>query len=149
MMNSARTLLLCALAAPVAAQAQVQPGQWETTSTIHSVEMPGAPPQVAQMMKGKTTRTRYCVTPEQAAKGPQDMFKQNSSCRFTKFVMKGGTLATEMTCSQQGGAMTVRTNGSYTPTSYQAAATMVMSGQMGMRMSSSATGRLLGPCKDR
>lgn len=137
---------------PCAAQAQMTPGQWETVVTMRSMEMPGAPPQVAQMMKGrmaggKPTRTTYCVTPEQARQGPKDLFKQNPSCRFTKFVMAGGNVATEMVCKQDGGTMTARSSGRYTAKSYNVTASMVMSGQMSMKMSSSNVGRWLGPCK--
>lgn len=129
-----------------AASAQVQPGMWESTTTIHSIDMPGAPPQVAQMMRGKATKQRYCVTPEQAAKGPQELLKQNPSCRFTKYSMQGGTVSTEMTCNQNGGTMTARGSGTYTPTSFNVSSSAVMTGQMGMRMTSTSTGRRTGPC---
>lgn len=139
-------LLIAGAMSPAQAATQIQPGQWETTSTVESVDMPGAPPQVSRMMNGKTTRASYCITPEQAAKGPQEMFKQNPSCRFTKFSMTGGAISTEMSCSQNGATMIARSQGSYTPTSYSATATMTMSGKMSMRMTSRSTGRRLGPC---
>jgi hypothetical protein len=129
-----------------AAQAQVQPGQWEATVTVQSIDMPGAPPQVAAMMKGKTTRQSYCITPEQAAKGPQEMLKQNPSCHFTKYSMMGGVMSTAMTCAQNGGTMTAQANGKYTPTSFNVTSTAVMTGKMSMRMTSAGTGRRLGPC---
>ncbi|ABQ70767.1 DUF3617 domain-containing protein [Rhizorhabdus wittichii] len=136
----------CAAALSVAAHAQVQPGQWESTVTVQSIDMPGAPPQVAAMMKGKTTRQTYCITPEQAAKGPQEMLKQNPSCHFTKYSMTGGVISTAMTCSQNGGTMTAQANGRYGPTSFNVTSTAVMSGRMSMRMTSASSGRRLGPC---
>lgn len=138
-----------ALTLAAAAHAQVQPGQWESTVTVQSVDMPGAPPQVAAMMNGKTTRQTYCITPEQAAKGPQEMLKQSPSCRFTKYSMTGGVLSTAMTCSQNGGTMTVEANGKYSPTSFSVTSTAVMSGKMSMRMTSASNGRRLGPCAGR
>lgn len=145
------SIYACLLIAPAAAQAQVQPGQWEASSTINSIDMPGAPPQVAQMMKsqmsgGKKTRMTYCITPQQAAQGPQEMLKQNPSCRFTKYSMKGGMISTEMSCAQNGGTMTARASGSYTPTSFNVTSNAVMSGQMSMRLSSTSVGRRIGPC---
>jgi len=128
------------------AQAQVQPGQWEASVTVQSIDMPGAPPQVAAMMKGKTTRQTYCITPEQAAKGPQEMLKQNPSCRFTRYSMTGGVISTAMTCTQNGGTMTAQANGRYTATSFNVSSTAVVSGSMKMRMTSSSTGRRIGPC---
>lgn len=136
----------CVMTLSAAAQAQVQPGQWEASVTVQSIDMPGAPPQVAAMMRGKTTKQNYCITPEQAAKGPQEMIKQNPSCRFTKYTMTGGTISTAMICSQNGGTMTAQSNGSYTPTSFNITSTAVMSGQMSMRMTSVGSGRRLGPC---
>ncbi len=148
------TQWICAglLIMPVSAGAQVTPGQWETVVTIKSMEMPDAPPQVAQMMKsrmagGKPTRTTYCVTAEQAAKGPQEMLKQNPSCRFTKFSMAGGRISTEMSCKQEGGTMTARSSGTYTAKAFNVNANVVMSGQMSMTMASSNVGRWLGPCR--
>lgn len=134
-----------------AAEAQVQPGQWETSSTINSIEVPGVPPQIAEMMKsqmagGKVTRTTYCITPQQAAQGPQEMLKQNPSCRFAKYSMKGGAISTEMSCTENGGTMTVRASGSYTPTNFNVTSNAVMSGQMSMRLSSTSVGRHIGPC---
>lgn len=136
----------CLLMAPVTAQAQIQPGQWQATSKVQSLDMPGAPPQVAKMMNGKTTNMSYCITPEQAAKGPQEMLKQNPSCHFTKYLMAGGRISTEMTCAQKGGTMTAQANGSYTPTSFSMTSNTVMTGKMSMKMTSSSTGRRVGPC---
>lgn len=152
MPSSIRWMFAGLLIMPAAAQAQVTPGQWETVVTIKSMEMPGAPPQVAQMMKsrmagGKPTRTSYCVTAEDAKRGPQEMFKQNPSCRFTKFSMTGGTISTEMTCKQEGGTMTARSSGSYTAKAFNVNSSVAMSGRMSMKMSSSNVGRWLGPCK--
>lgn len=143
---------VCLLAASASvANARVQPGQWEASYTVNSIDMPGAPPQVAQMMKsqmagGKKNRMTYCITPQQAAQGPQEMLKQNPSCRFTKYSMKGGTISTEMSCSHNGGTMTARANGSYTPTSFNVTSSAVMSGGMNMRMTTTNIGRRIGPC---
>lgn len=92
------------------AQAQVQPGLWEASTTVNSIDIPGAPPQAAQMMKGQMAsggrnKMTYCITPQQAAQGPQEMLKQNPSCRFSKYVMKAGRIATEMSCTQNGGTI--------------------------------------------
>ena len=143
-----------ALAIPFAAQAQkadqVQPGQWEAVVTVNSIDMPGAPPQVAQMMgqrmRGAPTRTSYCITAEQAAKGPQEMIKQNPSCRFTQFSMRGGMINTQMSCSQNGGTMTARATGSYTPTSFNVTSSAVVNGPMSMRMTTTTSGKRVGPC---
>lgn len=131
---------------PHLAHAQVQPGMWESSVTVQSIDMPGAPPQMAAMMKGKTTKQSYCITPEQAKQGPQEMLKQNPSCRFTKYSMLGGRISTEMSCQQNGGTMTARANGSYSPTSFNITSSATMTGRMSMKMTSTSTGRRIGAC---
>ena len=134
------------ISAPAISHAQIQPGQWEAVVTIHSIDMPGAPPQAAAMMKGKTTRHSYCITAEEAKRGPQEMLKQQPSCRFGKYVMAQGTIATEMTCRQNGETMAVRASGSYTPTSFNVTSSAMMTGRMSMRMTSTSTGKRIGAC---
>ena len=151
MVCSTKWMFAALLILPVAAQAQIQPGQWQTTVTIKSMDMPDAPPQIAQMMRsrmagGKPTQTSYCVTAEQAAKGPQELLKQNPSCRFTKFSTANGVIATEMTCAQNGGTMTARGKGTYTADSFDVSSTAVISGQMSMQVTSNMVGRRIGPC---
>jgi hypothetical protein len=145
-----KPMLASLLIVPAAVQAQVTPGQWQTTVKVTSMEMPGAPPQVAEMMKksaaGGAHTVSHCVTPQQAAQGPREMIKQNKSCKFNKFSMSGGKFSTEMTCLQEGGTMTVRSAGSYGPNSFKATSAMTMSGRMRMASTSEVTGRRLGPC---
>ena len=141
---------LFAASVPAVALAQgvgVTPGQWETTVTINSVNMPGQPAMIANMMTGKTTKVKHCITPEEAARGPQDMLKSNKACNFTRFSMVGGKMNSEMTCKMGANTMTAVTTGSFTPTGYTSTARTVQTGAMPMTMTSSSTGRLIGPCK--
>ena len=147
-------LLLCGgalgLAAPAMAAETTRPGQWETRTAIPDVSMPGAPPGLAEMMKGKPHTSRHCVTPEQAAAGPKELFaKSEGQCQFTRFNMAGGKIDTVMQCKQrQGDTMNGVTKGSYTPTTYTTNTRLEMTGQRGkMVMLSSGTGKWLGPCK--
>lgn len=148
-----RALVVAALAGamvsvPALADTPIQPGQWEIRSQVTSVDMPGAPPQVLQMMK-KPQVMRHCVTPEQAARGPQDMLKDKASdCRFIRYALKGGTLDSVMQCSsRERGTMTVTSKGRYAPGSYDVASSMVMSGPRGgMKMTTVGQGKRIGPC---
>ncbi len=132
--------------AAVAQVSAIQPGQWETSVTITSVDMPGAPPEMAKMMIGRTTTVKQCLTPEQAARGPQDMLKGNKSCEFTHYSIAGGRLSSEMVCRQGGGTMTATSSGSFTPTSYTATGKVVVSGGAAMTMTSTTSGRRTGEC---
>lgn len=146
---SYRALLIPILlaAATSATAQQIQPGQWETVTTVKSVEMPGAPPQVAKMMNGKTTRISHCVTPEDAAKRPEQLVKQDRSCKMVNFSMRAGKLASEMRCVRDGQTMTIKTNGTFTPTAYTAASSAQSSGDgMNMKIASTASARRIGPC---
>src|SRR3546814_14067924 len=58
------------------ADAPFQPGLWEMKSAVTDVNMPGAPPQMLEMMK-KPQTTRHCVTPDPASRGPQELLKES------------------------------------------------------------------------
>jgi Protein of unknown function (DUF3617) len=125
----------------------VQPGLWQTTSTVSAVDMPGAPPEVAAMMKGHPNVFTHCVTPDEAAKDPRALLASDKSCTFKNYSMAGGKLNATMVCQQHGGTMTVTSSGSYTPTSYAATSHMVMTGNGGMNMTASVSSKLIGACK--
>src|SRR3546814_1206382 len=52
------------------ADAPIQPGLWEMKSAVTDVNMPGAPPQMLEMMK-KPQTMRHCVTPDQASRSEE------------------------------------------------------------------------------
>ena len=153
MTGKRRTMLAIVLAGAAATMAWaqgsgVQPGQWETKMTINTVDMPGAPPMVANMMRGRTTTINHCITPEQATKGPQEMMKNNKTCTFTRYSVTGGRLSSEMVCKQGGGTTTATSSGSYTSTSFNATGRIVTTGgPMPMTMTSTTVGHRLGDCK--
>ena len=138
--------LLAAVPALAAAQS-VTPGKWEITNTVESMDMPGAPPGIAAMMKGHPIKVSHCVTPEEAARGPQDMMKSRKECQFTRYSMAGGKLSSEMVCKQGGGTMTAVSTGSVTATSFTTSARTVMTGSQPMTMSGTWVGRRVGDCK--
>ena len=136
-------LIALAVAVPAAAPAQLmQPGQWEITSTITSIKG-NLPPSVMASMKGRPNVIRQCITPAQAAQGPRDIMKARPDCKFDKFTMSGGKYASQMQCKD----MRVSATGNYTPVSMAATATMVMTGQMALTMTSNTKGRRIGACK--
>ena len=143
--------LAALLALPGIAHGQamgVTPGQWEIAMTIHSVDMPGAPPGVAGMMTGRTTKVKHCITPEEASRGPQDMLKSSKSCTFTRYSMVGGKLNSQMVCKQGGGTMTATSTGSFTPTSFVAnGRTVTTGGGMPMTMTATTIGKRVGDCR--
>ena len=125
----------------------VTPGLWEIAVTINSADMPGAPAAIAKMMVGKTVTVKHCITPEDAARGPQDMLKSDKSCVFTKYSMAGGKLNSEMTCTRGGSTVTAVSSGSFTPTSFTATGRSTVSGQMPMTTNATTVGKRIGDCK--
>jgi hypothetical protein len=145
------TALLFAGGLATAAQAAgpIQPGLWEMRSVATDVDMPGAPPQMLQMMK-KPQTIRHCITPDQASKGPQELLKQSQGqCKFSKYDFTGGRVNAVMQCnSGERGTMTVTTEGNFSPSSYATTSKMVMNSSRGtMRVTSNSTGKRIGTCK--
>ena len=142
-----KSALLLVLLLPAAAATPIQPGRWETTVTIVDMKMPGAPPQVAAMLRGRPTKGSSCITPAQAAAGPRAaMERSNNRCRFTDYSMAGGRLRSSMVCAQPGGSMTFRSTGTYTPTSMTMEGVGTGTGGNAVTMRTRTVSRRLGPC---
>ncbi|HEX8484809.1 DUF3617 domain-containing protein [Sphingomonas sp.] len=131
----------------LAQSAGVTPGLWEIAVTLGTIDMPGAPAFVANMMRGKTTRIKHCVTPQEAARGPQDMLKSNKSCTFGRYTMQSGRMGSAMTCANGGQVTKMVSTGSFTPTSFTSPGQSVVTGTMPMTMTSTANDKLPGACK--
>lgn len=131
----------------------ITPGQWETTVQLTEFDMPQMPEEARGMMQQQMGRARAntsCITPEEAANPEANTFGDNNDdCTYTDFTMSGGTILIAGSCQAQGmpGAMTMRMEGSYTPTSYDMTMNMNMdAGPAGpMSMAGQVTGRFVGP----
>lgn len=137
---------LLPLALGAAGTALIQPGKWENRVEVISVDMAGAPPQVAAALKGRPQVITSCVTPEQAAYGPRQLMNTDKACRFVRYDTAGGRISSELVCNRPSGTMRATATGTYTPTSYQTSGTMVMTGRARMTMRTRTSGRRLGPC---
>jgi hypothetical protein len=128
---------------PFAAEAAgpITPGLWENTSTITSMDASGMPSGMAAAMKSPHT-IRHCVTPEDAARGPQEAIKHDSKCQTKNYTLAGGVFRIDMSCPN----MTMHSEGRFTPTSYSSTGTMTTSSPRGgMKMSFAGSGKRLGP----
>jgi hypothetical protein len=108
-------------------------GQYRSTAELVSIDIPGAPPEIASMMgeamKGQTSE--YCLTQEDVDKGFEEMAKetQEGDCSFQKFDMDGGDIDAVMSCTAPGDAqMKVAMKGKGTETSMDM--TMTLSGKI-------------------
>jgi hypothetical protein len=135
-----------------------QPGEWETITTIKSVEAPGAPPQVAEMARariGQAQTARACLTPERANDPLGEMRRMlaqsgGQGCTFTDQTFGGGAIRIRGTCQPPGGqgSLQLSMEGSFTETTLQATmeVTAQAPGGAGMHAITELRGRRIGDC---
>lgn len=142
-------------AADVAAEAsklKLQPGEWETTTTLTALDVPGLPADAAKAATGTPTTTRNCVTPEQAAKPGADFLSgtADGNCTYQRFSMANGGIDAAMTCRPAAapGAVAVRLHGGYAPSAFAMGMEMKtdLPGGAAMTMRARVAGRRIGPC---
>lgn len=131
----------------------VQPGEWEVTSEIVSMDAPNMPPEVMKTLAGKKTTMRNCITPEEAAK-PEGNFlavQQESGCTYQDWSMSGGTMRGTLTCQKPGTPIKtmMKMNGEYAESSYEIDMEMTQSGLPGgqsMTTKTHAAAKRIGDC---
>ena len=158
------------LAAPMAllfacsgSAVSLQPGQWEMTTAMTDVQVPGAPPAMAAQMKqamaSRPQTESRCITPEEAANPTRGMMNPGGDaqgCTFTDQTFAGGVIRMAGSCPAPAGGGSVRTSltGTYTATTMeaqiQAEVDAGASAPQGMprniRMSGTMTARRTGDC---
>ena len=144
-------LVVMATVPALAAPPSVQPGRWESTTRIVDMVAPGLPPQALQMMKGRPITVSYCVTPEDAAQGPQKMLEQsqknNGDCKMLKHEISGNRMNAEMQCSSKDmGNSRITMQGEFAETAYNMNMAMESSGGPFQKMSSTMTAKRIGAC---
>ena len=133
-------------------QIAIRPGLWQSKVTINKVEVPGAPPEMAAAMQGKTSEERtYCLTPEEAKKPNENFFAGNrDECRYDHFTMSGGKIDAAMRCTHEQMTQQIDFSGSYTPDAYQMAMDTKVAGgpreMAGMSMSMKVESKRVGEC---
>jgi hypothetical protein len=108
-------------------------GKYQASLTLVSLDMPDAPPEIANMMGQMLSREfDYCLTPEDVEEGYQSVMNraQQGECSYQRFNASGGSIDAEMTCDVEGREMNMVMQGSGTPTASDI--TMTMTGDMGM-----------------
>lgn len=131
------------------AAVKIDPGMWETSHEIVSVEAPGVPPGALKQMIGKQTSVRNCVTPEQAANPQADVVAQKQNgCTYRDFSMAGGRISGTMSCAA-GPAGTVESaiSGTYGPRAYEMDMEMKTDAAgMTMTIKARTSGKRVGEC---
>ena len=140
---------------------KLEPGKWETTVAILSIEGPGLPPQMAEAMKkqSQTQKVETCLTAEQAEKPPQDMLGAAKNCTYEKFEMGGGKMSGTLVCKgapgMPTGEMRAQMSGKFASTNYDVTSesTMTMPAMPGgpagggkVTTKTRVSGKRLGAC---
>jgi len=128
-----------------------QPGLYRSTVEVVEVDMPGAADMVKRMMGGSNSTSEYCLTPEEADRGFEEMARnsQEGDCSFERFDVDGGRIDAAMNCTANGGApMRLTLQGTGTTTSSEVAMTMEtdMPGMGTANVRMKATHQRIGEC---
>lgn len=135
--------------------ASLQPGQWEFTTKITDIEVPGQAPAVAAQMKqamaSQAQTQSRCITPAEAANMGGNLANPGGNaqgCTFSKQTFAGGAIDVAGTCqAPTGGSVATTLTGTYTATALDARISAnVTGGPQQMRMSGTMTGRRTGDC---
>jgi len=129
--------------------ASLQPGQWEITTNVTSMNVPGMPAGMAPPMPPPTT-VRACLTAAQAAQ-PGAGFLSGSGeaqgCTYESNSIGGGRIQAVVQCNQAGTTMRSTMSGQFTATSYEVNQQVETSAQgQNMQIESRTTGRRVGDC---
>ena len=129
--------------------AQMEPGLWEITTTVASIDIPSMPGGATRPLPPPTT-VRTCLTPEQAARPNADFLAgtgESGGCTYESSSMSGGRIEATVQCTSEGVQMRSAMNGQFTPDSYELTQRVTTSAQgMNMEMESRTAGRRVGDC---
>lgn len=130
-----------------------EPGEWQMTTRITAVDMPGAPPELTKAMAGRETVVKHCMTREEAERSPGDLFRKSAEgkCTYERFEMDGGKVDAKMQCqgARPGETMQTEMSGAYSRDTYKTEMKMTVSvpGSEGpMTMEATTEGKRLGAC---
>ena len=131
----------------------INPGQWQQTVTMVSIDAPGMPPEARAMMSeamGEAQVHDVCLSPEQAKSPREDFFAgADKNCRYEHFNWGGGKIDPKLNCKHPNATQTMVLVGDYQPNSYTMTmtATNVGGGPQGeMVMKMKVDAKRVGAC---
>jgi hypothetical protein len=132
----------------------INPGQWQQTVTMVSIDAPGMPPEAKSMMEqamGQAQVHNVCLTAEQAKSPKEDFFAgADKNCRYEHFNWGDGKIDLKLNCKHPNATQTMVLVGDYQPDSYTMTmtATNVGGGPAGeMVMEMKVDAKRTGDCK--
>jgi len=134
----------------------VNPGQWQQTVTLVSIEAPGMPPEAKEMMQkamGNGQVHEVCLTEAEAKSPKEDFFSgADKNCRYEHFNWGDGKIDLKLNCKHPNATQVMELTGDYEPDSYVMNMTATNEGggpmeQMVMKMRVDA--KRVGTCKEK
>lgn len=128
---------------------KLQPGKWEIRTQVSDLKMANMPAGMPANPPAQTNT--ICITPEQAAKGPEEMLKQSGAdCTVASNSFAGGRMESDVSCKLPGDTqMTGKTTGTFTPTSFTTDQQMEMTGRTAMSQKVRIEGKRIGECETK
>ena len=100
----------------------VNPGKWQQTVTLVSIEAPGMPPEAKSMMQkamGEAQVHEVCLSAEDAKSPKEDFFSgADKNCRYEHFNWGDGKIDLKLNCKHPNATQTMVLVGDYDPNSY-------------------------------
>ncbi|MGB7417625.1 MAG: DUF3617 domain-containing protein [Erythrobacter sp.] len=121
------------LSAEIPSEMKPEAGQYRSQITFESFDMPGAPPELAGMMRQRMSREfSFCLTPDEAEEGYREIAtrSQEGDCEYNRFDVEDGAIDAAFTCKADGRTFDMTLAGTGTPTTSNMLITMA--GDMGM-----------------
>lgn len=108
-------------------------GQYQANLQLVAIDLPDAPPEIANMMGTMMNRDfDYCLTEAEVEEGYRSVMNrtQQGECTYQRFNASGGQIDAAMTCDVDGREMVMEMTGTGTSTSSDV--TMTMTGDFGI-----------------
>jgi hypothetical protein len=150
-----------ALAREMANAPRLQPGQYSVSMEMVRFDVPGMPPEQAQMMRQmmagvSAQQQSHCVTQAESEQSLEDMYKRlgEGNCTMDNFDVSGSRMTGQMTCSGGAGrSSTINITGEMGTTASDTTMVMALTdpglpqgrGEMEMRVRMNRTGDCAAP----
>lgn len=127
--------------------ATMQPGEWEMTTTVTNMNVPGMPAGMKAPMPAPQT-ARNCLTPADVAENANFVNESaGEGCTAQNSSMRGGRIQATVQCNRPEGQMRMTMNGQYTPTTLELTQQVqTTAGGQNVEMEARITGRRIGDC---
>lgn len=131
----------------------VDPGKWQQTVTLVSIDAPGMPKEARDAMQRAMSTSQVnevCLSPEEA-KSPRENFftGKDESCRYEHFNWGSGKIDLKLMCNHPNAKQEMTLAGTYAPTTYSMTMTMTNQGKSPeeqMKMTMKVDAKNVGQC---